>query len=546
MQINSVKHYQTQNKNNLNFNGFSDEFFRFLATNQAIGANAVDLSFMVLPRTIIDFKNRGVEAGFETGRREASGTTNHTLIGVYGGLTGFLLAALHGFKNKFDADVNKIYAAPEILTILSENKTQQLKAKESQLDYISKTLSNLKLYNPTSVKADKEGYVQISEKVINEVSTILNEAINDGNYEKFAGSKSIKNPNSVDLVVNKIVADTGAKSKYILRDGANDWFKSSTDLKTFIKDYYKISVTFNKDKVKQVFLEQIKDNIPVASNKFVSKVIKFMKQRSLMGFLIGSGVGMSVQPINMYLTKKKTGTDGFVGVEGRSKDNSLGFKLLKGAAGGGFLGMTMLTLKTGFKGFMGKMAFEGFWPSINQLKGIYGLTIISRLLSARDKDELRESLTKDTLGYLSWLVLGDIVNKLVATALDKNDATVLNTTDKDVKGVFQKMKRAFYARLKTRDEVVIDALSKNNIDITKIDGDKVVAKKFREMLKDLNKLPEAAQKVVKRQLRTLKWAQISGYAFSGLVLGMGIPKLNIAITNSLDKKRKAKSVALNN
>ena len=271
-----------------------------------------------------------------------------------------------------------------------------------------------------------------------------------------------------------------------------------------------------------------------------------MKQRSLMGFLIGSGVGMSVQPINMYLTKKKTGTDGFVGVEGRSKDNSLGFKLLKGAAGGGFLGMTMLTLKTGFKGFMGKMAFEGFWPSINQLKGIYGLTIISRLLSARDKDELRESLTKDTLGYLSWLVLGDIVNKLVATALDKNDATVLNTTDKDVKGVFQKMKRAFYARLKTRDEVVIDALSKNNIDITKIDGDKVVAKKFREMLKDLNKLPEAAQKVVKRQLRTLKWAQISGYAFSGLVLGMGIPKLNIAITNSLDKKRKAKSVALNN
>ena len=45
---------------------------------------------------------------------------------------------------------------------------------------------------------------------------------------------------------------------------------------------------------------------------------------------------MSIQPINIYLTKKKTGSDGFVGVEGRSKDNSVGFKVLKGVAGAGF------------------------------------------------------------------------------------------------------------------------------------------------------------------------------------------------------------------
>ena len=54
-----------------------------------------------------------------------------------------------------------------------------------------------------------------------------------------------------------------------------------------------------------------------------------MKHRSVLGFIIGSGIGMSVQPINMYLTKKKTGSDGFVGVEGRSKDDSVGFKILK-------------------------------------------------------------------------------------------------------------------------------------------------------------------------------------------------------------------------
>lgn len=73
--------------------------------------------------------------------------------------------------------------------------------------------------------------------------------------------------------------------------------------------------------------------------------------------------------------------------------------------------------------FMDKMAFTGKMPTVNQLKGVYGVTIISRIFSARDKDELREVLTKDTLGYLSWLVLGDIINKLAADKLDK---TVMN------------------------------------------------------------------------------------------------------------------------
>ncbi len=165
---------------------------------------------------------------------------------------------------------------------------------------------------------------------------------------------------------------------------------------------------------------------------------------------------MSIQPMNIYLTKKKTGSDGFVGVEGRSKDNSTQFKLMKGTAGAGFLGLTLATLGTVSPSkLMSKIAFKGFWPTIPQLKGIYGLTIISRLLATRDKDELRESLTKDTLGFLSWLVLGDIVNKMTAESLDK---TVMNRT-KDVanKGYFG---RIFNSSLKTRDEVLVETLSK--------------------------------------------------------------------------------------
>ena len=60
-------------------------------------------------------------------------------------------------------------------------------------------------------------------------------------------------------------------------------------------------------------------------------------------------------------------------------------------------------------------------------------------------------------------------------------------------------------------------------------------------MKDLDKLPEAARNLTKKRLRALNKAQLAGYAFSGLVLGLGIPNLNIYITNKLDKKRKAEA-----
>jgi hypothetical protein len=196
----------------------------------------------------------------------------------------------------------------------------------------------------------------------------------------------------------------------------------------------------------------------------------------------------------------------------------------------------MAPWKFTLKKFMDKMSFNGKMPTINQLKGIYGITIISRIFSARDKDELREVLTKDTLGYLSWLVLGDFVNRVVAAKLDKSVVNYKKGTE-----YASGWKKMFNASLKTRDEILIETLAKNNIETLKPDGNKVVAKSFKEMMKDSSKLSESAQKVLKKRLRTLNIAQASGYLFSGLVLGLGIPNLNIYITNYLDQKRKAKA-----
>ena len=100
----NIKQIQPRNKQNgiavtsiptknQSFTGFSPvPLLNFLDTNQAWGACAVDLGFMVVPRTATDF-GRGADAGFETMRREGLGTTNHSSVGLYGTAAGMALAA---------------------------------------------------------------------------------------------------------------------------------------------------------------------------------------------------------------------------------------------------------------------------------------------------------------------------------------------------------------------------------------------------------------------------------------------------------------------
>ena len=532
------------------FKGGVDGFLRFFATNQAMGANLVDVAFMVTPRTTLDTIKRGPDAGLETGRREASGTANHTLIGVYGSIAGAIAALLMGMKKKFGVKANPIMAAPETINILAENKVNNM---ESQKEYLRETLKNVRAFNPSSEKAELDGYVKLEKlfkkEELEEVINMLDNAISDEkmNFKKWANEKT---PDSFEVLINKITEKTGAQSKYILDSARREGAKSETNLRTLLEDIYKVSEAFNKKEVVKAFEEQKAAGKSILENKFIKSFARYGKTKSIAGFAIASAVGMSIQPLNMYLTKKKTGQDGFVGVEGRTKDTSTGFKFLKAGSAAAFFAMVLSTLngekkglsKLSPKGFMGKMAFKGFWPTLSQLKGVYGLTIISRLFSARDKDELRESLTKDTLGFLSWLVLGDFVNKMTAEALDKKlSKTVMNRpNDVAQKGFWE---RVFKSSLKNRDEILIEALADGGISTVKNENGKTIAKNFKEMMKDLENMKgkDQLKAMTKKRLGVLNWAQLAGYAFSGLVLGIGIPNLNIYITNKLDKKRKAQA-----
>ena len=133
-----------------NFTGGFDLFCRFLDTNQAWGANLVDLGFMVAPRTVTDF-SRGANAGMETLRREGFGNANHSMIGLYGTIAGLMLATgINGAYNlgKDDVKVNSIFADSETIDLQGKIYADKLKAAAGNpsanplREYLAETLKN--------------------------------------------------------------------------------------------------------------------------------------------------------------------------------------------------------------------------------------------------------------------------------------------------------------------------------------------------------------------------------------------------------------------
>lgn len=514
--INSKK----ENNEDVRFKGLADSAaiaasttLRFFDVNQAIGANAMDLGTMVVPRTLYDFQHRGPSAGIETARRESAGTFNHAMVGVYGTMAGAALA--YTFKDKFGFNLNHIFADNNTINILSNIHTESYKAKAQ--DPLRKSLEdifdNIQVRN---AEADAEtGWTAIKD------SDVKKQVV-DRLYEK------IKNPDvkkldkeSKEFIYSLITSSTGGeKDVKLLKDSK----EAHSSLKNMISNVYNVMKSFETKNVKEIF-ENASD---VKGNEFVKSLKTFNKSRAAAGLGFATLFGVSVQPLNMYLTKKKTGQDGFVGVPGREKDNSAGFKAQKSILAALFATGALATITTNPAKLLSKVQFQGMLPTINQLKMVYGITIASRLVSARDKDELRESLVKDTLGFSSLLVLGSLITKGTAKLLDKS-GSLINFAKNDGKGFFKWIANS---SLKTRDEVLMSALKKHGISTVK-DGK---ALKYSELLKLLPK----DDKITRVKLRNLNIAQLVGYAYSAIVLGFCIPKLNDYMTKQNEAKRLAK------
>lgn len=498
-------------------------FLRFLENNQALGASVVDIGCMGIPRTTVDF-TRGPDAGFETMRREFSSTADDALIGAFGMGAAYLLS--QQINKNFNIKAHKMLMNDETLDILSHTWNDE----KNLNGYWQKVLSNAQGFNPYHENKDPKGWVEIDNQTKENVIGRLKEEFKEGSNKSEEQIKETKH------YIKALIADsTGAESKFKIKKEINKKaVESVTSLSDFVDNLYNTSKAFMRKEVADTFKADIKDNT------FIKKMKGLNKWTAITGIGIATAIGCSLQPFNMYLTRKKTGKTGFVGVEGREPDKSTGFKVLKAiAAGAG--GLAVMRSIGKFSEVMGKVQFKGIIPTIPQFKLVYGMTIVSRFLSARDKNELREATIKDTLGFVNWLILGGFVSKLVALGAEKmsrfkGEKFINYNPIENANQNGKSLPKWLSGTIITRDEVLHSALKK--VGISTVKGNKAMT--FREMMKEAKiHAPEAYKKV-----KFLSLIQLSGYLYSGLVLGIGIPKLNIAITKSIEKKRKEKA-ALN-
>lgn len=504
---------------NPSFTGAFDMALRFLDTNPAWGADAVDLCFMVTPRTLTDF-GRGSNAGFETMRREGAGTANHSAVPLYGTLAGMAVAAgINGLYQfgKNDVKASSVFADSETMDMMTKLYTEEL--KQAKINPEAKPLREFLVryfQNYEALSANENAkYVKLAKEDAEDIAdTLMSEIAKEG-------KKPAKDV--ISYVQAKMTSGLGGveNNLRIIADEGKAQHTSRYTVETVVDNAYKLGKIFNKEKVKDAFEETITKSVDFTENTFLKAMKNMNLKRSLIGIGVASAVGVSAQPLNMYITKKKTGTTGFVG--GGKEDKSTAFKIKKTLAGLAFFSAALATIGKP-KDLIKNLQFKGFNPTIKQFKFIYGITIFSRFLSARNNNELAETSVKDPLGFVSWLILGNFVQKLVAQALDKD------LIKKDGNGI---MKWITGSVLKTRDEILHASL-----------GDKVFkdgkALKYNEMVKLVDKLGDKATKV---KLRKLSIAQVINYAYTGLVLGIGIPRLNIYLTNRREAKNAEKEAA---
>ena len=505
---------QKQQNNNVSFKGAGvTALLEYLATNPVWGATATDVGFMGTPTTSMEIIRRGWGYGFEAGFREYTSTLNDASVGLYGLGAGTLIAG--ALTSQGVSSPQRIFASNESVDVHSA----KWKANGGNVEnYINDYVESIRGFNPTSERADANGYVGVSNEckqdIINDMKTLADDNL-DAKQRKVVTNR----------LNARLVEATGAESELMVKHGDK---VVSSSVTTVTDDFYRMT-------------RALKETGDVSKvDRFVTTLKRFGKGRALLGLGAAMAISTCFQPINVWMTKKRTGSDGFGGDETRSKDTSASFKAKKLASMAAMFGIMLATLKAKPSQFLDRMLFKGTAPTIDQFKGLYGTTILSRMWMGRDNDELREIDIKSILGYLNWLVLGNFVEKGVVMAREDNTTPLLRYNKEKSKNGFlykhfgEKVDKFFNSNITSRREIVTQALKEQGISVVNADGS---AKKMKQLLKDFEKITNP---VAKKNLKLKTVAQLAGYLYSGVVLGAGVPYLNISVTNKVTAKRNAK------
>lgn len=440
-----------------------------LSNNDMLNASFVDVFAMDTPRTIVESKNRGKQAGIEMGFREYTGT----FIAEFSAAV-FAVLASKFISKKLTPDI-KVNSGSWItnngLNVFSEIYEKSEKTPKSYVENVLNSMSGI-------VGNKTKNFSDIDEEKTKPVIENLANLISDTKSDKKTNKKILSGIQ--DEIINLLGADNNITVK-------SPNHTLSANLSHILRDI--------TDSGKNIFFNQTQKN----SNKIISKLKTMNNLRIGIAIPLSMGLAITNQYLNRYLTKKRTGIDNFVGENGYDKNvanknekkNEKGLWAKKLLSAGIFV--LMLTKVMGVKkpaDFVKKLEFDGPVTGGNAIKTIYGTLILGRIFASKDSTELRETNVRDYLGFLNWLVLGGFVAKGVGQLLDPKLENLFNIT-KEGHGIKHWLSDI---SLKTQKEIIAQGGN------------------------------------VKANLLKLNIAQMSGIAYSAIMLGILLPKLNIWMT----------------
>lgn len=470
MKINNI------NNNALNFTsmGILSKTLYTLSNNDMLNASFVDIFAMDTPRTIVETKNRGKQAGIEMGFREYTGT----FIAEFSAAV-FAILSSKLISKKIDSDI-KVNSSSWItnngLNVLSEIYNKSNKTPESYVENVLNSMSG-------QVGSKTKNFAELDKEKTKPVVENLTKLITNKTTDKKSDKKALAD------IQDNIINIFGADNIITVKSAKNE---VTSNLTHALRDIV--------DSGKNIFFGVEKQN----PNEIVSKLKRMNNLRIGIAIPLSMFLAITNQYLNRYLTKRRTGIDNFVGENGyeqnvafkkeKKKEKGLWWKKLLSAG----IFVLMLSKVMGIKkpvDFVKKLEFDGPATSGNAIKTIYGTLILGRIFASKDSTELRETNVRDYLGFLNWLVLGGFVAKGVGQILDPKQEKLFNINKKGT-GITHWLKDI---SLKSQKEIIAQGGN------------------------------------VKANLRKLNVAQVSGIAYSAIMLGILLPKLNIWMTKRQKK-----------
>ena len=299
MKINNIQNknqeYKTPTFGALNLSPLSNALYT-LNNNDMLNASFVDIFAMDTPRTIVETKYRGKQAGIEMGFREYTGT----FIAEFSAIVFAMLGAklFNKFHKPSITANNSSWVTNKGLDTFNEIFSKTDKTPSGFVDGVLDSMTGL-------VGSEYKKFNSIDKEKTKTIKETLTKLITE-NSDKKTIKKTLTN------VQDDIVKLLGADNNIILKSGDKEFGANLTHV---LRDTI--------DMGKNVFFKE------GANHSDIIKKLKFLNN-SKIAFAIPASMllALSNQYINRQLTKKRTGIDNFVGENGY--ENNVADKKNKG------------------------------------------------------------------------------------------------------------------------------------------------------------------------------------------------------------------------